>query len=134
MKKINIDLIKDIIISILIVVCIILLISLFLYNKVSFHEVIPEAEEYKLSDEMQEALNETNSDQIQNTTTTYSIDAAALKQYEKTQEYSKGKQNPFAEQSGDPQISINGIGSGDLGGTSSSDTGSGNFYKDEGIK
>ena len=30
--------------------------------------------------------------------TTYHIDAADLKKYEKTKEYNKGKKNPFAEE------------------------------------
>ena len=53
MKKFNLNLIKDLIISILIVACIVLILSVVLYDKISLSKVIPEAEEYTLTNEME---------------------------------------------------------------------------------
>ena len=89
------SLIKNIVISILIVVCIVLLLSIFLYNKVSFNKVVTEFQEYTLSDEMQKDLEESYAEGATQVVTTYYIDAADLKKYERTKEYNKGKQNPI---------------------------------------
>ena len=130
MKKINISLIKDLIISILIVVCIILIILLVLYNKVSINKLIPESQEYALSEEMQEDLSQTEDEETTTIITTYSIDATDLKQYEKNNQYVKGKQNPFASESeGSTSNIINGNTS--TNSTSSDDS---LFYEDNGLK
>ena len=128
MKKINTDLIKDLIISILIVICITLVVSIIFYDSIALSKVIPQSEQYELSDEMQNDLKETQVDKSKNIVTTYHIDAADLKKYEKTNEYNKGKQNPFAQESVD--VSNNTI----INGDSNSSSISTNFYEDEGIK
>ena len=97
MKNEKFSIIKDIIISILIVVTILLIISIIFYDKISLSKVIPEAEEYTLSDEMQKDLDEGKEEETKQIVTTYYIDAVDLKNYEKNKEYNKGKKNPFAE-------------------------------------
>ena len=89
MKKINIELIKDLFISLLITISIILVISVIFYDKISFSRVIPEAEEYMLTDEMQTDLNESYTEDVTEIITNYSIDAADLKQYEKATHHSE---------------------------------------------
>lgn len=131
MKKINIDLIKDLIISILIVICIALVISIISYNKISLSKVIPESQEYILSSEMQEDLNKSHTDEATEVVKTYYIDAADLRKYESTKEYDKGKKNPFAVESDSSENEniANNIDSN--GSTSSPNT---NFYEDDGTK
>ena len=133
MNKMNTDLIKDVVISILIVICIILIISIIFYNKLSFNKVIPEAEEYALPDEMLEDLNSSYTEDATQIVTTYYIDAADLKKYERTKEYNKGKQNPFAEES----IAVEGestLGDSTNDSTSTKTSENTNFYEDKGIK
>lgn len=131
MKKINIDLIKDLIISILIVICIALVISVIFYNRIPLSKVIPESQEYALSSEMQEDLNRSHTDEATEVVTTYYIDAADLKKYESTKEYNKGKKNPFAVESdsSENENTANNIASNSS--TSSLNT---NFYEDDGTK
>ena len=123
-------LIKDIIISILIVACIFLILSVILYNKISISKVIPKSEEYQISNEMQEALNDSAKSENKEFVTTYSIGASDLKKYEATKEYVKGKKNPFAvESTGNGSNSNNTTGETDEN-SSSSDR----FYEDDGTK
>lgn len=133
MKKINIDLIKDLIISILIVICIALVISVIFYNRLPLSKIIPESQEYALSSEMQEDLNRSYTDEATEVVTTYYIDAADLKKYESTKEYNKGKKNPFAVESDSSETgnttNLNNIDSNSS--TSSTNT---NFYEDDGTK
>ena len=132
MKNDKFSIIKDIIISILIVVTILLIISIVFYDKISLSKVIPEVEEYTLSDEMQKDLNEGKEEETKQIVTTYYIDAADLKKYEKNKEYNKGKKNPFAEVSTSGGTSTNG------NNTTSSENNdsknSENFYDDDGTK
>lgn len=132
MENDKFSIIKDIIISILIVVTILLIISIIFYDKISLSKVIPEAEEYTLSDEMQKDLDEGKEEETKQIVTTYYIDAADLKKYEKNKEYNKGKKNPFAEVSTSGGTSTNG------NNTSSSENNdsknSENFYDDDGTK
>ena len=97
--------------------------------------MIPEAEEYTLSDEMQKDLDEGKEEETKQIVTTYYIDAVDLKNYEKNKEYNKGKKNPFAELS-----TSNGTSTSENN-TSSSENNSNNnnknnenFYDDDGTK
>lgn len=135
MKNEKFSIIKDIIISILIVVTILLIISIIFYDKISLSKVIPEAEEYTLSDEMQKDLDEGKEEETKQIVTTYYIDAVDLKNYEKSKEYNKGKKNPFAELS-----TSNGTSTNENNTTSSennsnnNDQNNENFYDDDGTK
>ena len=90
------EIIKDLIISILIVVCIFVILSVIFYDKISLGKVIPESEDYVLTEEMQDGINDSILEETKEVVTKYKIDAADLKKYEKTNEYNKGKKNPFA--------------------------------------
>ena len=135
MKNEKFSIIKDIIINILIVVTILLIISIIFYDKISLSKVIPEAEEYTLSDEMQKDLDEGKEEETKQIVTTYYIDAVDLKNYEKNKDYNNGKKNPFAELS-----TSNGTSTSENN-TSSSENNSNNnnknnenFYDDDGTK
>lgn len=130
-----IEIIKDFIISLLIIVCIGVIFSIIFYDEISIGKVIPEAEQYVLTNKMQKDLENTKLDDAEEVIINYYIDASDLKKYEKTNEYIKGKSNPFAE------ISENEIGNNAITGDntgSSSDTNNNNaqggFYEDDGSK
>lgn len=133
MKKINIDLIKDIIISILILISIVLIVSVIFYNKNPLNKVIPESQEYALASEMQEALNESYIDESTEVVTTYYIDAADLKKFESTKEYDKGKKNPFAVESDSSEIG-NIADTNNIDSNASTSSTNSNFYDDDGTK
>ena len=129
MKNYIIEVIKDLIISILIIICIAVILSIIFYDKISLSKVIPEAEEYFLTEEMQQGIEDTDLEEAQEVIVNYYIDATDLKKYEKTNEYNKGKSNPFAAESydaGEPTNTVDG--------NSSNNSTNNNFYKDEGIK
>lgn len=133
MKKISsgISIIKDLIISLLIVACIVLVFSVILYDKISISKVIPQSEEYILSNEMEEELNESYSNETKEVVTTYYIDAAELKKYERTKEYNKGKKNPFAVES---EETSNNVATGDENNVIIDTPTSNTFYGDSGTK
>ena len=118
------DIIKDIIISILIVICILLIITVIIYNKISIGRVIQEPEEYALSSEMQNEIDDNGDTEIKQTIHTYTLDATELKKYEQTKEYNKGKVNPFAKQEDFEEVQD----------TDENTTSSTGFYQDDGTK
>ena len=131
MKNYVIEVIKDLIIIVLIIICIIVILSIIFYDKISLSKVIPESEEYFLTEEMQQEIEDTNLEEAQEVIINYYIDATDLKKYEKTNEYNKGKSNPFAAESydaGKPTNTVDGSASNSVNSTNN------NFYKDEGIK
>lgn len=137
MKGQTIEIIKDLIVSILIVVCIGIILSIIFYDDIALGRVIPEAEEYALSDEMQNELENSQLDDAQEIIINYYIDASDLKKYEKTNEYVKGKSNPFAEVSN--STTGNNTASGDNNESSNTNdnnnnNGNGGFYEDDGTK
>jgi len=127
MGRQTVDLIKDLIISILIIACIILVLAIFFYDKIAISKMVPEAEEYVLSEQMQQELENTSLDNAQEIIVNYYIDGKDLNKYEKTNEYNKGKGAPFSN-----------ISTPVTGNNSSSNTNNGNisqnFYEDGGIK
>ena len=132
-----IEIIKDLIISILIVICIIVVLSVIFYDKISLSRVIPESEEYLLTEEMQEGIEDSTLEEAKEVVTKYYIDAADLKKYEKTKEYNKGKKNPFAEEAvsnNKDNTNNTNINSNDTSSNTDSDNNSENFYEDDGTK
>lgn len=89
------EIIKSIIISILSVIAIILVIIVFSYNKVALGRIVPKTGTYELSEDVRQELESEDEEQTE-IITTYILDAAELKYYERTKEYNKGKRHPFA--------------------------------------
>ncbi len=89
------EIIKSIIISVLAVVAIILIVIVFSYNKVAIGRVVPKTENYELSEDVKQEVEGEDEEQTE-IITTYVLDAAELKYYERTKEYNKGKRHPFA--------------------------------------
>jgi len=130
MKKKAIEIIKDLIISILLVACIAIILSIVFYEKISLSKVIPESEEYVLPEEMEEELKNKNIEEVEEVIVNYYIDAKDLKKYEKTKEYDKGKVNPFAIESSSPTDSDKNE---NQSSNSIQDSNNG-FYEDDGTK
>lgn len=124
MKNYITEIIKDLIISILLIVCIIIILSLVFYDKIALTRVIPEVEEYFLTQEMEEQIEESNLEETEEVVINYYIDATDLRKYEKANEYVKGKSNPFVMTS---DYNGNNI-------SSNSDTDNEGFFGDNGTK
>lgn len=124
----NKNIIKEMSISFLIVVSMILLIIIICYDKVSIGQVVPQIEEYNMSEEIKNEISKEINEEETEIITTYKIDASDLKQYEKTKEYNKGKRNPFSASTAEPGNSENNTSS------ESNNSSSQGFYDDEGIK
>lgn len=92
------SIIKEILIIMLLVIAILLILGILFYDYVPTTEKIPTAVvEYKLPADMQEELNETlKSTETQNLVQTYSVNGEDLHDYEESNDYEKGKPNPFA--------------------------------------
>lgn len=88
--------IKDFILSMLIVICVIIILCLIFYDDISLNKFIPESQEYSLTEEISKEMEENDFEGMKEVVTKYYIDASDLKKYEKTNEYNKGKKNPFA--------------------------------------
>lgn len=114
------NIIKDLIISILIVSSIVLILSIVFYDKISLSKIVPESEEYVLSEGMQEGINQNKIEEADEVAISYYLDAKDMRKYEKANEYVKGKKDPFAEVS---------IATNDVNVTTST-----KFYDDKGIK
>ena len=123
----NIEIIKDLIISILIVVVIVLGLSIFFYKDISFSKIIPESEEYMIPEEMKQDMEDTIIEEAEQIVTKYYIDSSDLKKYEKNKEYNKGKKNPFAEESDGTQENSS-------SNNTSNNNETENFYEDDGTK
>lgn len=91
------ELIKDFITSVLIVICIVMVLFVIFYDQIPINKVIPESEEYKLTQEMKNELENDELAEIQEVIVNYYIDATDLNTYEQTNEYVGGKSNPFAK-------------------------------------
>lgn len=92
---------KEIIIILLLIVIIILLLGILFYDYIPTSKTVPsKVQEYALEEtvkqELDKQLNNLNSEEI---VKTYKLDATDIENYERTNEYDKGKINPFAEYS-----------------------------------
>ena len=89
---------KEIIIVLLLIVILVLLLGILFYDYMPSSKTVPtKVQEYALEEtvkqELDKELNNLNSEEI---VKTYKIDATDIENYEKTNEYDKGKVNPFA--------------------------------------
>lgn len=91
------SIIKECFIILLLIIAIILILGIILYDYNPGTQIIPaEVEDYVLPQEMQEELNATiETAEKQNIVKTYRVDSSDLKKYESTNDYEKGKVNPF---------------------------------------
>ena len=89
-------LIKEIIISLLLCLAIILLLGILLYDYVPVTKTIPNPVSYKTPDNVKQELAETTTIDEEKVIMTYEVDATDLNNYKTIQNYKPGKANPFS--------------------------------------
>ena len=101
------SIIKEIFIMILMTIAIVLVLGLLLYEYNPISKTTPsKVEAYALPEDIQKELEETITEtEKQNIIKTYRIDAQDLKLYEATNDYDKGRKNPFDKIEDENQIS-----------------------------
>lgn len=135
MRKNNMGFIKDNIISLAMIFAILLVLSILLYDKTSLTKIVPVAEEYKLSDKMNEEMQEQVLEENKDLITTYYLDASDLRKYEKSSEqYRKGKANPFAEESSEAEENNSNSTNASTSTKKNETTNSEGFYDNGGLK
>jgi len=96
------NIIKELIIVLLLIGAILLLLGIFLYDYIPTSKIVPKIEQYQVPNtvkqELEASVTELEQEQTQ---IVYEIDGTDLKNYEKSQDYQKGKVNPFAQASED---------------------------------
>ena len=89
--------IKEAGIIILLIIAIALVLTILFYDYIPSKKVVPiKIQAYNIPDDIKEELKDSIKDE-QNIVRTYYIDNADLDLYESTNDYDKGKANPFAE-------------------------------------
>lgn len=103
------SIIKEIMIILLLIAAILLVLSILFYEyRPSAKKIPAQVKAYVLPEEMQEELNVTvEGVATQNIIKTYKVDSSDLKKYEKTNDYDKGKVNPFEEISTSNTVDVN---------------------------
>lgn len=87
---------KEIIISLLICLAILLGLGLAFYKFIPNNKIIPETIKYQASEEVQKELNIDVDKDNSKVIKTYEITASDLEKYRKNNEYVPGRENPFA--------------------------------------
>lgn len=90
------NLIKEIIISLLICLAIILLLGILLYDYVPITKTIPNPVSYKTPDNVKQELAESTTIDEEKVIMTYEVDTTDLNNYKRIQNYKPGKANPFS--------------------------------------
>lgn len=92
---------KEVIIILLLLLIIILLLGILFYDYMPNSKTIPaKVQEYALEEVVQQELDKELSDvDSEEIIKTYQLDAVDIENYEKTNDYNKGKINPFSEYS-----------------------------------
>ena len=90
--------IKEIFIVILIIVLLALVLGIVFYEYIPMNKIIPvKVEAYTISNELEQEVGQVVSGNNQETITkTYVVEEYELQEYEKNDEYDKGKKNPFS--------------------------------------
>jgi len=97
------NIIKEIGIGLLLLISIALLLGILLYDYFPNNKTVPiEIQAYNMPDDIKLELEEAMPEE-QNIVRTYYIDSTDLNAYESTNDYDKGKANPFAENSSNTQ-------------------------------
>lgn len=91
---------KEIIIVLLLLLILILLLGVLFYDYMPNSKTVPtKVQEYALEETVRQELEGNLNNKSEEIVKTYQLDSVDIEQYEKTNEYNKGKVNPFAEYS-----------------------------------
>ena len=130
---------KEVIISLLLCLAIILLLGILLYEYVPMTKTIPNPVSYVTPDNVKQELAETESVTEEEIIMTYEVDSTDLKNYKRTQDYKPGKANPFSsyitsETSGTNTTQSSSSTGENGGNNTSSNTSGGQFFQNKGTK
>lgn len=104
------SILKEILIMLLLLIVIVLVLAIILYDYSPSQKTIPkQVAEYQLSADVLNELGDSAVKEPQNIVKTYKIEEEDLYSYEETEEYDRGKINPFKLSSGDVVNAILGI-------------------------
>lgn len=91
---------KEIIIVLLLLIILMLLLGILFYDYMPNTKTVPsKVEEYALEETVKKELEENLNNKSEEIVKTYQLDSVDIENYEKTNDYNKGKVNPFAEYS-----------------------------------
>ncbi len=115
---------KEIIIILLLVIIILLLLGILFYDYMPNSKTVPaKVQEYALEESVQQELDkELNNLESEEIVKTYQLDAIDIENYERTNEYNKGKVNPFAQYSAGANSTDTNTNSNSNGNSNSSNT------------
>lgn len=89
--------IKELGIVLLLLVAVILVLAILLYDYIPNNKIVPiKIQEYEVPEDIKQELEDSIPTE-QNIVRTYYIDSTDLNLYESTNDYDKGKANPFAD-------------------------------------
>lgn len=99
--------IKETIIILLLLCAIALILGIILYDYIPINKVVPVIEGYQTSESVKNEIKETIDTENSEIVVTYEMDSSDLKSFEKTNEYDKGKANPFSKYVVEPNENTN---------------------------
>ena len=139
--------IKEIIITLLLCLAIMLILGILLYNYVPMNKTIPNPVSYTTPENVKQELAEVNGVDESKIIMTYEVDSDDLNNYKRIQNYKPGKANPFSSYETtetNTTTGESGAGTGNSSGNSTSSstninkenttTSGGQFFKDKGTK
>ena len=129
MKENFMEIMKDVATTVLILICLLFVLAICFYDKISLSKVVPETEEYNLTNKMKEELNSNELEDAKEVVVSYYLDSKDLNKYEESKDYDKGKSNPFSA----PIITSDDINNNSSSNTTTNNNSTG-FYPNYGIK
>ena len=119
--------VREIIITLLLCLAIIVILGVLLYGYVPANKVMPEKVSYTTPANIKEELNKNDSVDESEVILTYEVDSTDLSNYQKIKDYKPGKTNPFSSfQKEDENAEGNNTTSNSAGTTNKNTTSSGN--------
>ena len=88
--------IKETVITLLLLAAIILAAGVLLYDYIPSSKIVPNISQYQTDEKIKEELSETISNEKEEVIITYEVDSKDLNIYEKTKDYNAGNPNPFS--------------------------------------
>ncbi len=118
--------IKEIIITLLLCVAIVLILGILFYDYIPTNKVVPAKEAYTTPNNVREEIEEQITE-IQKTEISYEITGSDLNIYKQSNSYVQGKENPFALVSDQANnVNTNAVGNPSTGNPNTNSTGNGN--------
>lgn len=128
------SIIKEVIVSLLVCLIVLIALSLGFYKFIPNNKVIPETVTYQASEDIEKEMNVDVNNNSDNIVKTYEITASDLDKYQKSKEYVPGKKNPFAPVQTEVDSDSSGENSGSTSTDNSSSNNTGSLFEKPGTK